>query len=284
MGDGAVRIALACEDQAHRALATFLADRVLLDEAVRRGAAHWINEESLAWHRSYCGRSSTEEGPEHTRFYPLGRARADAEELGRQVRIGGRPIKLRGFIDGKPLKPEAGLWRRVFIVLLAALDPPPDALIVVHDTDGDLARIDAIDQALAIVRALDEPLPVIVATPHQDAEAWFVTGFVAASDVERRRLESCTEDLGFCPPDEAHRLTAHPNDAPTDAKRVLRRLVFDEDASRPPALDELPDLCARTLSDLALVERRGVACKLTAFLHDLRVLLVPLLVPGPASR
>jgi hypothetical protein len=272
MGGSGVRVALVCEDQAHRALATELADRVILDEAARR-AADWIDDASLVWLRSYCGRSDTDAG-----FYALSRARADAEDLGHQVHIGGRPVKLRGFIDGKPLQPEAGLWRRVFL-LFAVLDPRPDALIVVHDTDGDLARVDAIEQALSILRIVD--LPVIVATPHQDAEAWFVAGFDPQNDAEQRRLAARKDELGFYPHKEAERLTAHPTAAPTDAKRVLRLLVFDENASRPPSLEELPELCSRTLRDLALLEERGEACKLAAFLRALRAVLAPLLIPGP---
>jgi hypothetical protein len=276
MADGGVRIALACEDQAHRALATFLADRVLLDEATRR-AVDWIDDASLAWHRSYCGRGDTGAEPEHLRFYALSRAKADAEDMGRQVRIGGRPVKLRGHIDGKPLKPEASMWRRVFI-LFANDIPPPDVLIVVQDTDGDLDRVDAIEQALTILQ--DTPLPVIVATPHQDAEAWFVAGFDPQDDGERRRLSDRKGELGFYPNKEPERLTAHPNHAPTDAKRVLRLLVFDENASRPPSIEELPDLCACTLGDLALLERRGEACLLAAFLRELRSVLVPVVLPG----
>lgn len=273
-----VRIALAGEDQAHRALLTVLADGVLLDEAAKR-SAHWITAESLQWLRSYQGRGDDEHRPEHLRFYPLAQAKRDAEELPKHCTIGGRPIKLRGHIDGRPLRPEAGLWRRV-LLLFACDNPPPRVLIVAHDTDGDRTRVKDLEQALVLTRAF----PVIVAAPHQDAEAWFVAGFRPESDVERRRLSERRDDLGFDPPEEPHRLTAHPNDARTDAKRVLRGLVFGENASRAPALEEIPDLCDRTLKDLGLLERRGVECGLTAFLDALRGTLVPLFIPGPPGR
>src|SRR5262249_16761363 len=156
-------------------------------------------------------------------------AKEDAEHLGKQVRVAGRPIKLRGSPDGKPLAPEANLWRRV-LILFAVPKPPPDALIVVRDPVGNFTRLEGLDQALAIHAAC----PVIVATPHQEAEAWFLAGFIPQGDAEESRLRACTAELGFSPPEEPHRLTAHPNQARTDAKRVLRVLLFDEDASRPP--------------------------------------------------
>jgi hypothetical protein len=180
---------------------TFLADRVLLDEAVKR-SAHWINAEDLPSLRTYSGRGDDGDKPEHLRFYPLAQAKADAEDLPKQCTIGGRPIKLRGHIDGKPLRPEAGFWRRVLLVL-ACDDPPPEVLIVAHDTDGDRARIKDLEQALS----LTHPMPVIIAAPHQDAEAWFVAGFRPESDAERRRLSERRDELGFDPPEEPHRLT-----------------------------------------------------------------------------
>lgn len=273
-----VRIALAGEDQAHRALMTFLADKVRLDEAAKR-AVHWIDAESLQGLRSYEGRGDDEQRPEHLRFYLLSQAKRDAEDLPKQLTIHGRPVKLRGRIGEKPLRPEAGFWRRV-LLLLASSHPPPDVIIVAHDTDGDRARLKDLEQALA----LTHPIPVIVAVPHQDAEAWFVAGFRPGSDAERRRLEDRKDDLGFDPPERPHRLTAHPNDARTDARRVLRILVFDEDASRAPSLEEIPSLCDRTLNDLELLRRRGAECGLAAFLDALRGTLVPLVIPGPADH
>jgi hypothetical protein len=267
------RIAILCEDHAHRALVTCLADRVVLDEAAKR-SVDWIDETTLPYHRRFMGREDRDDLPEHQRFYTRADAMRDAEDLPNQPLVGGRPVKLRGHIDGQPLAPEASFWRRVFL-LFAVMDGPPDLLVVARDTDGDEDNLRGLKQALPLA-----PLPVIVATPHQDAEAWFVAGFAPASGRERVRLTELHMELGFSPPDEPHRLTAHPNHAPTDAKRVLRLLLHGENKSRPPALEELHDLCERTLRDLALLERRGVHCKLVAFLKALREGLVPLVLPG----
>jgi len=148
------------------------------------------------------------------------------------------------------------------------------------NTDGDPRRLAGLKQAF---EGFSWPLPILVAAPHQDAEAWFVAGFVPLNDAEQRRLSEIKGRLSFDPAEEPHRLTAHPNDAPTDAKRVLRILLLDEDESRPPGLDELPDLCTRTLTDLGRLERRGQRCGLSDFLADLRSRLVPLLIPGPPA-
>lgn len=276
MRDNGVQIAVICEDQAHRALATFLADRVLRQAAEQR-SADWIDDETLPSLRRYCGRYDTEDTPEHLRFYSLAQAHRDVEDLGKHLNINGKRIKLRGHIDGEPLKPEASFWRRV-LLLFVGLEPRPDALIIVHDTDGDLGRIGALERARRLVPG---GVPLIVATPHRDAEGWFVAGFVPQTEVERARLRDRKAALGFSPPDEPHRLTAHPNHALTDAKRVLRILVFDDNTSRPPTLAELPDLCERTLSDLARLEQRK-ECQIAAFIQELRTILVPLLIPGPA--
>ncbi|WP_437673968.1 hypothetical protein [Sorangium sp. So ce131] len=270
-------IAVACEDAAHHALATFLADRVLLDEAGRRGAT-WIDEAQLRHLRHYCGLEGAA-GAEP--YYPLSRASKDIDELGRMPQIGGRPVRLNGHMHGRPLQPEASLWRRLF-VLFGSKEPPPSAVIVVCDTDGYPQRLDGLKQAIAFMsEEFPHPLRIIAAMPDQDAEAWFVAGFVPQGDAERRRLRELLAALKFDPTEEPHRLTARPNDSPADAKRVLRVLLVGEHESRPPAMSELPTLCERTLEDLALLERRGALCGLCDFLGQLRTLFVPLFIPGP---
>lgn len=269
MQGSAVRIALVCEDDAHYFLATVLTDRVIVHEAATRGAS-WV-EDYLESVRSYEGPASGEDD-----YYSMPRAKQVAEELGRTVSVGGRPIKLRGFIDGHRLDPEAGFWRRV-LLFFAAQRPAPDLVLIMKDTDGDGARLGGLRQALSLLR---DVLPVIVAAPHQDAEAWFMAGFVAESERERTALAACVRSLLFDPCEEPHRLTAQPNEAATDAKRVLRRVAFGEDRSRPPTREELPALCERTLNDLARLRRRGGGCGLVAFLDQVKEVVVPRVIPG----
>jgi hypothetical protein len=271
MADSGLQLVIVCEDSAHYFLATELADRVLLHEAQARGA-DWIDDRSLAHLRSFAG-------PDGAPGYcSMSRAKQIAEDLGRTVTVGGRPIKLRGHITpGQALGPETGFWRRV-LLHFAAQEAPPALVIVMKDTDGEHARLDGLRKALSLVGNL----PVIVGAPHQDAEAWFVAGFQPASTLERDRHATCTGDLMFDPCQQPHRLTAHPNDATTDAKRVLRRIAFGDDRSCPPSPDELVGLCERTLRDLRVLEARGAQCGLATFLADLHERYVPLFIPGPA--
>lgn len=271
MANSGLQIVIVCEDSAHFSLATHLADQVLLHEAEARNT-DWIEKESLAHLRSF-------DSPDGTPGYcSMSRAKQIAEDLGHTVTVGGRPIKLRGPITpGQPLGPETGFWRRV-LLYFATQEPPPALVIVMKDTDGDHTRLDGLRVALPLV----ENLPVIVGAPHQDAEAWFVAGFKPQSQPELARHAVCICELEFDPCQVPHRLTAHPNTARTDAKRVLRRLFFDDDHSRPPAAsDELLEVCERTLQDLERLENRGQGCGLSAFLHELRRRYVPLFIPGP---
>lgn len=276
MSDSGYRIGIACEDEAHFAIATFLADGVLLD-AAREPTTSYIDATSIHYFRHYTGVS------EDQRYYVLKDARDDARHLDRLPMIGGRPIKLTGHIRGKPQGPGAQMWRRLFALFLAQ-EPPPAALIVVTDTDGDPWKNEGLAQALELMRTeLEDPFPVIAAMPDPESEAWFVAGFIPADDTERRRLEEVTRTLSFDPTKEAHRLTSKPKGSERDAKRVLRKLKFDEDGSDPPSREELPDLCERTLGDLGLLEERGVNCGLAAFLEHLRSDLVPVILPQSST-
>lgn len=273
MAEAAYRIALVCEDEAHVALATGLIDRIVLHEA-REAGADYIDEETIDYYRRYSGLRGNE------RYYPLTDARRDVEVLDRRPMIGGRPVRLTGHIRGRPLCPEAAMWRRIF-ALFVAQDAPPAAIIVVRDTDRKEARLSGLEQALELMRVeVAAPLPIVAATPEPEAEAWLVAGFVPVNENERKRLVALAQKISFDPTRQPHRLSAGSGNAPTDAKRVLRILFFDEDESKPPSREELPDVCDRAFADLALLRERGGECLLVAFLEDVRSTLVPVLVPG----
>ncbi|AKT37745.1 hypothetical protein [Chondromyces crocatus] len=271
---GPLRVALACEDQAQRSLLVHLTRNVVEREARERGA-HWLTDlldEQLA----FCGLRDHEGTPAHLRCYLLQNITEDFQAL----RIQGRPVRLNALRDGRPAGAETQRWRR--LVLLFEVQPvPPDVLIVALDTDGYPERRAELEAAMPS----PPPLCILLATPHPEAEAWFIAGFEPRDPREQARLEAFKRDparkLNFVPTEEPHRLTSHPNEAPTDAKRVLRLLMFGDATSRPPDLDELPALSERLLSNLELLSRRGEASHLTDFLHQLRKRLVPLLLPGP---
>jgi hypothetical protein len=87
------------------------------------------------------------------------------------LRIAGRRIKTRGFLDGRPQGPEAHKWRLILLKLLSA---EPDVVLVAKDTDGDDRQLAGLRQAIDLFESLGSPCVIILAAPHQDAEAWLV--------------------------------------------------------------------------------------------------------------
>lgn len=183
-------------------------------------------------------------------------------------------VKTRGHIAGEPLRPAAGYIRKV---IANALFTRPTVLVFVKDTDGREDLAESVQQVAPLFSA--HPTTVIFALPHRDAEAWFVAGFAPADAVERDRLAATRRSLSFDPTGEPERLTAHPNDAPQDAKRVLRSLLGLDPTGGALSFKELDAdrHHERLLGDLARLRRAGGACGLVAFLDDLASRAAPLL-------
>lgn len=247
------------EDKTHAVLLGFLARRGLL-EAAREDGENWF-EDHLDSQLDFQGNedlSSIFPGLRYTstlqRFEPTG--------------PGGKPLKrLGGHLDGQPAGPEASKWRRVF---LSVLQEKPEAILIARDTDGDLSKVQGLLQVVQQQREENPRLPVLVATPHQDAECWLVAGFTPMSPAEQERLQECRRDLGFDPTRKAERLTAHPNDSPRDAKRVLRRLLGLGRDSRALDPEELGQHHERLLGDLEGLRERGEGTCLVQFLIHIR--------------
>lgn len=147
----------------------------------------------------------------------------DAYDL-RPVTLGGVTIRPQGRIAGEPLMPEASMWRRVLLLFCHA-NPRPDIVVLARDLDGHSERRTGLEQVRTGFRW---PFEVIAATPQPEIEGWLVAGFAPRDEDEQAKLEVLRRELSFDPTTESHRLTAHPNAAPTDAKRVLSRLCEDD--------------------------------------------------------
>lgn len=198
------------------------------------------------------------------------------------IRIDGKPLRLRGLrglVDGRPQEPEAHRWRQVLTGILAS-EPSPEIVLVARDTDGAPEKIAGLRQVVQYLESRNPDRVIIFAAPHQDAECWFVAGFEPQSPREAEALAQVVRELAFDPRLHPERLTAHPNDARTDAKRVLRRLMLLDVASAPLAPDELRDTHDRLLGDLGRLRQRGLATGLVDFLDDLHRRVVPRFVPG----
>lgn len=193
------------------------------------------------------------------------------------TRINGKPLKLRGFLGDEPQEPGAHRWRLILTTILAT---EPEIVLVAADTDGDPVNLAGLRQVVRFFESRDPDRVIVLAAPHQDAESWFVTGFQPTGDDEHAAHATVIGELDFDPCVQPERLTAHPNDARTDAKRILRRLLLLDVRSAPLTPDELRDHHERLLGDLERLRRRGVSTGLVAFLDDLQRRVVPRVVPG----
>jgi hypothetical protein len=108
------------------------------------------------------------------------------------------------------------------------------------------------------------PFPIVVAAPDPEIEAWIVSGFVPGNEDERARLELVRRDLSFDPTLQSHLLTSHPNDAVTDAKRVLSRLCEDDCDREDACLEH------------GILHERGEDNGARAFLDDVKARVLPI--------
>lgn len=232
-------IAVVAEDDGHYWVTTRIIDAVLEREVP------WLAG-IVKDCRTYRGESETEE------WFKLSQKN--------RLTVGGVRLRTHGMIAGRPLEPEAGLWRDV-LTWFRSLKPCPEVVLLVRDLDGASRKRAGI---LQVRDLMAWPFVVVVATPEPEIEAWVVAGFEPRDDDETAALRSVAAELSFDPTHEPHRLTAHPNDAPRDAKRVLSRLSGDHRDRELECLD-----------DHARLRRRGAATYLPEFLDEVEQRLVP---------
>lgn len=152
------------------------------------------------------------------------------------------------------------MWRDVLRQFLE-LEKRPDVVVLVRDSDGR-------DQRAGIIQVregLPWPFSVVMAVPHPEVEAWYVSGFVPESNQEKRQLSTLAKELSFDPISQSHRLTSHPNSAPHDAKRILSALCGNDEERRQRCLVDEPRL-----------RERGAKNGLTEFLEEVDGKVVPL--------
>ena len=199
-----------------------------------------------------------------------GPANEDEPKLSGRIEVRGpqgKPIRLHGRIAGEPLLPEASMYRTV-LTAFAHRDPRPSIVIIAHDGDGDAKR-----RRMGFMQVRDKlewTFDVVLAMPEPEGEAWFLCGFEPCDPDERARLDALTRELSFDPTKQPERTTSRPNDAASDAKRILAKLT-DSDASREA-------LCLEHSIDELM--RRGRAVGLADFIDDLRAHLPRHFVAG----
>ncbi|MBI5512742.1 MAG: hypothetical protein HY909_03185 [Deltaproteobacteria bacterium] len=265
-------VALVGEDTAHAVLlATLL--RGSICEVARERAITWVVDQ-IEHDPCFLGPHDLGEILSGVRYTNSIEGLQTAENT---LTIQGRPVKLRGHLGGQPLAPEAQKWRRLLVGVLAL---EPSGVMIARDTDGEPARLQGLRQVVEWLRQQRRNPAFVIAAPHQDAECWFVAGFDTEDTQVQGGMRSLRVALKFDPVRHPERLTAHPNDAPTDAKRVLRTLLGLEAKSRPLDPDELRKHQERLLGDLERLPRNGLATGLTEFLREVREDFVRRLFPG----
>jgi hypothetical protein len=172
-------------------------------------------------------------------------------------------VSVVGFINGLPASPDAHNAMRA-LILFNRLDPKPDAVMLIRDSDNDLERRDGLHQAR---ESEPWPFPVVIGFAHTKRECWHLAGFEPKEEEERQRLADERQHLGFDPRTHSHELTAKSdeNNDKRSAKRVLAVLTGD-----------YLEREAECLVALALLHERGEENGLRAFLQEIEARLVPM--------
>jgi hypothetical protein len=267
--DSRIRIAIAGEDQAHRVLATNLIDAAILE----RAHGGWPEPAELSQCRVYCGLNVPSDAPPYEHYYRFQTLHADL-----RAHLGRKPFRVARIGDQPAGQ---ATWFISLYQLFALAQPRPDILVGMLDTDDPRLHEDAERARRYILDTHGSAMTLVFGLIYKDAEAWFVAGL---TDVAAR-IAQAKQELSFDPCAEPDRLTAHPNSALTDAKRVLRFLL-----GHTPTLAATPSialsgaeadaLAERTLRDLGLLAS-AASTGLSDFIASLRTLVAPRILPGP---
>ncbi|HWM90231.1 MAG TPA: hypothetical protein VN493_05645 [Thermoanaerobaculia bacterium] len=237
---GAFVLAVVCEADVDRRTATGLADRVLCTEI------EWIEPEILDGFRKWEGLA---EGSSHLEWHQIkDHARA-------------KGLKAHGHFKGEAGAPDAYAARLALLLLNAR---PPDAVVLVRDTDGQEKRRLGLEQART---EKPWPFPVVLAVAHPKRESWVLAGFEPRTQGEEAVLAQLHQELGFDPRLQAEALSAKTPGALRDAKRVLRLLIGDDHGREQSCWIDCP---------LEELSRRGQLNGLAEYLEEVRTHLVPL--------
>lgn len=268
MGDGISRVALAGEDEAHRILAQAVLEQAILAAAGERGSG-WPEAEQLdqarCWYRLPAAPDRS-----GAPFYKTSRLDEDLKQV-----VGPKFFRVTRF-EGKPLGEASTL---IDGYRLFALQPdPPDAVLLLRDSDGDPERAAALpvgQRWLDMHRRVNPEAPVAafgVAEP--EAEAWFIACLTPAPE----RLAAARDALSFDPVRQPERLTSLSASATSDAKRALRFLAGEGIAldERVPAValkaHELETLAADVCHSAS---QRAASCGLSRFLAEIELYIIP---------
>jgi hypothetical protein len=154
------------------------------------------------------------------------------------------------------------------LLLLHGRDPQPEAVLLIHDSDGD----DEWRKGLNLARedeAQRYAFRIVVGVPHPEREAWALIGFEPLDDDENELLQSLKRELKFDPCIHPERLNPGRDDLLKGTKRALRKLIQDNRERERSCWMEC---------DLQKLRQRGTLTGLPEYLDEVRERLVPLVL------
>ena len=237
-------IAVVCEAPADQRTGCCLADRVFCE------SAKWIEPDLLEHLRCWRGYTTNDSHLTWT----------DAVKLVRRSRI-----RADGHFAKEPGAFDARLARRS-LLLLHSCDHPPDAVILLRDTDGQIDRRRGLEQARNS-QVLE--VPIVIGLARTKRECWVLAGFEPQSGDEEKRLAAVRQQLGFDPTARAEQLTATHDSDTRSAKRVLDELTGD---------DKDREAQCWQVTGLETLKTRGKAAGLADYLGEVEKNLAPCLV------
>ncbi|RKI39445.1 hypothetical protein D7Y27_21995 [Corallococcus sp. AB004] len=243
MSEPAYKLGVVCEAPADRETACTLADRVLLERI------DWLDG-VLGSQRTWRGLASADS------FLRWG-------SVGKEVERAGFKHVVYGHFSDEPGAHDA-LAARKALLLFAALDRQPDAVLLVRDSDNDPDRRKGLEQARM---AKPWPFPVIIGVAEPKRECWVLAGF-DARESEEDTLKQVEQRLSFHPVRDAHKLTAREHGAKNDAKKALEELTSGNLERERECLRDTP---------LETLRQRGERVGLTQFLSEVSERLVPVM-------
>ncbi|NOK17699.1 hypothetical protein HMI50_11775 [Corallococcus carmarthensis] len=244
MSEPAYEFGVVCEAPADQDTACLLADRILVQEI------DWLESEMLNMQRQWRGLTPT---ASFLRW----------DDVGDEAARAGFKHVVFGHFSGEPGAHDAFAARKAML-LFAALDRQPDAVLLVRDADKDPDRRKGLEQARA-----DKPWPfeVVIGVAEPKRECWVLAGF-DARESEEDTLKQVEQRLSFHPVRDAHKLTAREHGAKNDAKKALEELTSGNLERERECLRETP---------LETLRQRGERVGLTQFLSEISERLVPVM-------
>jgi len=241
-----IRIVVVCEAQSDFEIATALADRCLME------AIDWLESEWRDSTRNWLGESSS------TPFYEW----KSLKKLVKQLKL---DVDLP--FQSDRVSQDAFAARRALLII-DHLQEHFDAVLLIRDSDGVTERTNGLKQGCDAVQLKQ---PAVIGVAHTKRECWVLSGFDPYNDLEKRLLNEEREYLGFDPVEKPQELTAKhdPQNDKRSAKRVLNKLTQSNYARE--------EICWMETSLNKLrnrVENNG----LSAFLNEVQVLLMPLMI------